>query len=1448
MKFNFLTTKRVLLWVIVFVPLRIFSQTQMPVNNVAAPTASPLPVPNNYFINNNLNFVRTWQPNVPTSSVNWVKNSGRNFTEVVQSTSYVNGLGMPLQEVTKNAISPDLDLVATHIYDVAGHELVTYLPFAATSNGGKFREHAFTEQRSFFQNQFPGELFYYQQNIVEQSPEARMLKQMPQGNSWVGSQRGANFYYEVNAAMEVMNFTVDMYDGKPFYNGFYPAGTLTKVGVKNEDGKTTWEYKNKNGEVVLKKVQLADGSPDSKSHVGWLSTYYLLDVAGRLRFVFSPKATDDIVASNGGIHPTVLSELCYEYIYDDWGRLIFKKIPGTAESLFVYDAKNRLVLMQDAQQRLQNTWLVTKYDAQNRPTSNYTWESNGLNIDQIRSFCENDENFPTVAAANLLTETYYDSYQWLAASGTGWQPTVDLNGVSQQFISSTNVAPYYAQPLQVHPFVVGMPTGTRTRVLGSNAFLYTMQLFDDKGRTLQVKKQNHLQGVDVFTTQYSYNATPLISNHLHKIANQNPISITTLYEYDANWRPVAVKKRLANNAIQTLATYTYNNLGQMIEKKIGLDGNQSPIETQVIDFNIRGWLTGVNKTYVQAMYNVPTSWFGFTLNYNEGFTQPFFSGNISGQVWRTKGSGNKKRAHGYTYDAANRILKADFTEGDVANNFSTNPDVNFNVLMGDGVNATTAYDANGNIRRMQHYGLTANTSEKIDDLVYSYAHQGFSNKLLRVTDAATNTLPLGDFKDGNNPAEDYQYNANGSLTADENKKIQSITYNFLNLPQSVVVTGKGTITYQYTASGERLAKTVNNQEVNPPVITTTLYAGGIQYTQTTNLVPALAFIPHEEGRMRPVTAGSDTFVHDYFLKDHLGNTRVVLTNEQRSSLAVATFEVPLQNTEQPQFLNYHNFVMKPDCYENEMRIEEGESVLATVSLEASHKPDRRLQLVGAAKNGKPTTLGVGKLLKVTAGDRVMANVEAWYKSDLTHEQPSDLSSHFNAILSAVQTGATQLGEATRLIGNTSMLPTAIENFITNQQNFDNERGAYLNWIFLSEETLTDEFMVTGYDDFFKGQRSPRDCDVAGAATLSMGEEGITIPQNGYLYVFVSNSNTKYPVLFDNFRVSVQHSALLEETHYYPFGLAMAGISHKASGGAVNSKKFNDGTELTTDLGIDTYETPFRGYDAQLGRFWQVDALAELDYSTSVYTFANNNPVYFNDPWGLQTNDPTHDKKDYYLGADGNIETGNLGDVTVKGTRKKEPPPLKLEQPGSRIKRGKEPFVKPDFYKVKPNFTPSKDKHNATIGPDWSINQNTKNSPYSTAFDGFVNAPKSDAGSTSAIIGYAGLQIEKTKILLQHTAKNTSGLANKANILKTAKAVSKFGIKLGFVGATATALESGFDGNGFTLGDGVKVGIGIVTTFTPFGWVYGVTDLGVAIITGTSITDRIGNSIDKKFNN
>ena len=85
---------------------------------------------------------------------------------------------------------------------------------------------------------------------------------------------------------------------------------------------------------------------------------------------------------------------------------------------------------------------------------------------------------------------------------------------------------------------------------------------------------------------------------------------------------------------------------------------------------------------------------------------------------------------------------------------------------------------------------------------------------------------------------------------------------------------------------------------------------------------------------------------------------------------------------------------------------------------------------------------------------------------------------------------------------------------------------------------------------------------------------------------------------------------------------MAGISSKAAGKLENRFKYNGGNELhngefNDGSGLEMYDAVHRLYDPQLGRFGQIDKLAELGIDFTPYGFARNNPILLNDPLGLK---------------------------------------------------------------------------------------------------------------------------------------------------------------------------------------------------------------------------------------
>ena len=255
-----------------------------------------------------------------------------------------------------------------------------------------------------------------------------------------------------------------------------------------------------------------------------------------------------------------------------------------------------------------------------------------------------------------------------------------------------------------------------------------------------------------------------------------------------------------------------------------------------------------------------------------------------------------------------------------------------------------------------------------------------------------------------------------------------------------------------------------------------------------------------------------------------------------------------------------------------------------------------------------------------SGDTVNLSAQCYYVSP---GGGSTNNSSFSDVLTSLGNGLVNLtGGAHGTLGNLtssgSSVYTGLSSFLGSYDTaHTGYPKAYINWIFLD-----DQF---NYVSALSGSvLAASSTYPAGSMNLVAPGGPITLNRSGYLYICVSNETTGWDVYFDNLSVQHKQGPLLEENHYYPFGLTMAGISDKAikTNYAENRYRYNSGNELqnkefSDGSGLEMYDAGLRQLDPQLGRFAQIDPLSERADFSSAYEFANNNPVSMNDPTGLK---------------------------------------------------------------------------------------------------------------------------------------------------------------------------------------------------------------------------------------
>lgn len=765
-------------------------------------------------------------------------NAGR--TDSLQAVQYYNGLGYPtLSAVTAGGNGETAYSLTT--YDALGREERKYLP-VAIGYSMDYKTPADIASASASANNGDGTA--YSQNHHDALD--RVISVELPGRAWRNADKRNRMAYSANTDQD----SVKHYEANPGGNyslvkpentayQYYPAGSLMKEVQKDADDKTVETFRDLSGNVILQRTVLNETVN--------LDTYYVYDGIGQLCYVLSPlyqkKAKKAATA--------------YEYRYDKRGRVVKKFLPGAEHIRYWYDNADRVIGMQDGMMRKKGLYRFTLYDGMGRLAvqglaDQFSVPEGGTIVaryvcsggfrDTGYTLSHNPVSGATPSSVKIEMVNYYDNYAF--SKGTTASRFVGLNDTTD--VSQT-----------------GRLTG-RLALCSNGEYVSQVMEYDLKGNLVKMKSREIGGRTAVSTNTYTFTDNIATAGYDVDVLYGGHFSVSEVFTYNGhNGRKESSTLSVAHGTSTTtrVMTYSYDQLGRLASVS-------RPSSSVSYAYELHGWLK-----------KITTNSFKEDLFYADCPVTVYncYNGNIGTMRWSNNNYG-QQRGYKFVYDSANRLTVASYGERTGLDNHTNRYD------------EVMEYDANGNITRLQRYGLKQDGKYgKRDNLRLSYN----GNQLSAVEEDAADYDYAGSFEYKAANSSQYMYNENGSLVADKSRKIAYITYDYNNNPMQIYFTDGSVTKYVYSAAGQKLRAVHYTAKPNisrtwgvkPADLTlaqilladSTDYLMGGSLTMKNGRIDKYLF---EGGYAQASVASSttDNFAFYYYNQDHLGNNREVVSN------------------------------------------------------------------------------------------------------------------------------------------------------------------------------------------------------------------------------------------------------------------------------------------------------------------------------------------------------------------------------------------------------------------------------------------------------------------------------------------------------------------------------------------------------------------------------------------
>jgi RHS repeat-associated protein len=817
-------------------------------SNLATLTISVSTAPLGIQGSSNQNYITTYVTKQAgyTTAGSVFSGSGDKNSVQTDITSF-DGLGRPMQAVQVQGSPGSRDLVAPITYDAFGRALRGYLPYtvASASSDGTYKQSSIIDQGNFYDNPaangaqgvqpIVGSAF--SEIVFEASPLDRVLEQGAPGAVWQpgptrNSTAGRTVLADYKSNDQVVFNTTNVTNNP---GSRKVALYLTTVGA---GGVQTLARGNGNfyitGELYVTITKDENWTSNTSSGCFGTTEEYK-DKQGRV-----------ILKRTYNVEGAIAQMLSTYYVYDDLGNLAFVLTPGTNPDRatgvptqtelnnfgyqYRYDSRNRVIEKKNPGTTLWDNYVYNRLDKLvfHQDSRQQAEIISGFTPGQYHTFSKYDAMGRLVLSGVERNRVWNRSQiqELFASQVNNWETRSDLAGNMHGYTNQSMPGNAIDMDVQIANYyddysAPGLPDN-QSAVYSANT----------KG-LLTASKVKVLGTIDQYLwTVYYYDAKARVvrvwKEH-YQGGSPNPANYdqtTNVYDFTGDLIQSTREHKKGSAATTVLSNITYDHRSRTLLNKMKINSDPEVVLSR-LDYNEVGQLmkkslhsTDNGLNYLQNTlfaYN-ERGWlkssisneFSVRLKYNDG-TVPQYNGNIANQEW---GAGSAFiNLYTYGYDKLNRL----------GSGLST----------GVSMSEVITYNAMGNIKSMSRDGGAAGS--------YNYV----GNQLTNIT-----TGPLA-------TATSYMYDANGNATTDGRTGV-TLTYNYLNLPATVNKPGALAMIYTWDALGNKLRKQSN-------VEATSDYVDGIQYSGG-----AIDFIMTAEGRAR---RNGTTYVYEYDLKDHLGNSR-----------------------------------------------------------------------------------------------------------------------------------------------------------------------------------------------------------------------------------------------------------------------------------------------------------------------------------------------------------------------------------------------------------------------------------------------------------------------------------------------------------------------------------------------------------------------------------------------